>query len=329
MYYPRFTKVIIHYFLTQDKTVSWRNKIGMHTSKDDYLINTLRFVSVKEESQIYGAQLPKSMTNHEMRETKAYKTYLGYATGATPPKKARKFKKPASPQLSIVIYTFVIEIRPLISKKPFDLPMVKAGDEVSSEEPTKKSKRVKRSAKKPTKALAGGVVIRETPEMPLSKKKEKVDIVIGKGIELLSDAALTKEAQYEEVRRKSLRYFHKTHPSGSGTITKTAPRAAKIKPSVTNEGTGVKPGVPDVTREESSEKNDSDDKNTQSNNEKGSDSEHETNENESKSESDHQDNDEEDEDDEEEEEDELVKTPSNDSDDEAKITDKAKGDEDE
>ncbi|GKF50394.1 hypothetical protein Tco_0146861 [Tanacetum coccineum] len=50
MYYPRFTKVIIHYFLTQDKTLSWRNKIGMHTSKDDYLKNTLRFVSAKEET---------------------------------------------------------------------------------------------------------------------------------------------------------------------------------------------------------------------------------------------------------------------------------------
>ncbi|GKA05173.1 hypothetical protein Tco_0684293, partial [Tanacetum coccineum] len=55
-----------------------------------------------------------------------------------------------------------------------------------------------------------------------------------------------------EVRKKSLRDFHKTHPSGSGTVTKTTPSAAKIKPSVTNEGTGVKPGVLDVTEEESS-----------------------------------------------------------------------------
>ncbi|GKB40494.1 hypothetical protein Tco_0885436 [Tanacetum coccineum] len=292
----------------------------MHTSKDDYLINTLRFVSAKEESQIYGAQLPKSMTNHEMRETKAYKTYLGYATGATPPKKARKFKKPASPQLSTI--------------------------PVSSEEPTMKSKRVKRSVKKYTKALARGVVITETPEMPLSKKMENVDVTRGKGIELLSDVALTKKAQYEEVRRKSMRDFHKTHPSGSGTVTKTAPSVAKIKPSVTNEGTGVKPGVPDVTEEESSESeveswgNDeddinneqdsrsegSDDKNTQSDNEKRSNSEHETDENESDSESDHHEYKEEDE---EEEEAELVKTPSNDSDDETKITDKAEGDEDE
>nr|GEX27412.1 retrovirus-related Pol polyprotein from transposon TNT 1-94 [Tanacetum cinerariifolium] len=49
---------------------------------------------------IHRARLPKSMTNPEMRETKAYKTYLDYATGVTPPKKARKFKNPSSPKVS-------------------------------------------------------------------------------------------------------------------------------------------------------------------------------------------------------------------------------------
>ncbi|GJY50823.1 hypothetical protein Tco_0441670, partial [Tanacetum coccineum] len=219
MYYPRFTKVVIYYFLTQDKTLSWRNKIGMHTFRDDYLINTLRFVSTKEETQIYGAKLPESLTSPKMKETKAYKTYLGFATGAIPPKKARKFKKPASPKLTTI---------------PF-----------LTEEPTRKSKRVKRPAKKSTKAPARGVVIRETPEMSLSKKKEKVDITRGKEIELLSEVALAKDSQFEEVRRKSIRDFHKTHPSGSDTITKTA-LSAEIKPSVINKGPSVKPGVPDV-----------------------------------------------------------------------------------
>ncbi|GJU25714.1 hypothetical protein Tco_1164335 [Tanacetum coccineum] len=228
MYYPRFTKVIIHHFLTQDKTLSWRNKIGMHTSKVDYLINTLRFISEKEETQIYGAILPDTLTSPEMKESKAYKTYLGFASGATPPKKAQKFKNPASPKLTTV--------------------------PVSTEEPTGKSKRVKRPAKKSTKAPARGVVIRETPEIPISKKKEKVNVT---------------------------------------RVTKTAQSAAKIKPSVTSEGTGVKPGVPDVAEEESSkseaeswgndeddsnnkqessgedsdQKNDSDDDETQSDNE--------------------------------------------------------------
>ncbi|GJX75757.1 hypothetical protein Tco_0322568 [Tanacetum coccineum] len=249
MYYPRFTKVIIHYFLIKDKTISKRNKIGMHTYRDDYLINTLRFISAKEESQIYGARLPKSMTSPEMRETKAYKTYLGYAIGL---------------------------------------------------------KRVKRPAKKSTNALTSCVVIRDTPVKSLSKKKEKITVEKCKGIDLLSKVA-TKEVHYEEVLKKSLRDFHKTHPSGSGTVTKLAPSAAKIKPYVTNEGTGVKPGVPDVTEEESTEseaeswgkdeddrnydhdsksegsdqERDSGDDNTQSDNEKGSDSEYETDENES------------------------------------------------
>nr|GEU37476.1 hypothetical protein [Tanacetum cinerariifolium] len=190
--------------------------------------------------------------------------------------------------------------------------------------------------------------------MPLSKK-EKVDVARGKGIELLSEVALTKEDQYEEVRRKSLRDFHKTHPSGFGIVTKTAPSATKIKPSVTNEGTCVKPGVPDVIKEESSEsetkswgndeddsnnkqdsrsegsdeENDSDDKNTESHSKKGSDSEHEIDESESDSESDQEENDEEIGDDEEKEEGELVRTPSNDSNDETKIFDKAEGDEEE
>ncbi|GJX87585.1 hypothetical protein Tco_0339599, partial [Tanacetum coccineum] len=146
-----------------------------------------------------------------------------------------------------------------------------------------------------------------------------------------------------------MRDFHKTHPSGSGAI--------KIIPSITSEGTSVKPWVLDVTKEESSEskveswgndeddnnneqessgedsdqENDSDDDKTQSDNENKSDSEHETDENESGSESDQEANEEDKGDDEEEVKDKLVKTPSNDFDDEdeTKITDKAEGYEDE
>ncbi|GKD14584.1 hypothetical protein Tco_1198991 [Tanacetum coccineum] len=46
-------------------------------------------------------------------------------------------------------------------------------------EPMGKSKRVKRPAKKSTQDTTRGVVIRETPEMPVSKKKEMVDVARG------------------------------------------------------------------------------------------------------------------------------------------------------
>nr|GEY58164.1 hypothetical protein [Tanacetum cinerariifolium] len=187
----------------------------------------------------------------------------------------------------------------------------------SPKEPTRKSKRVKRPAKKSFDAPTAGVIIRETPVKSLSKKKEKMSVKKCKGIDLLSEVALTEEVQYEEVHQKSLRDFHNTHPSGSGTVTKFAPSAAKIKPYVTNEGTGVKPWVPDVTEEESTESEaescgrDEDDNNNDHDSRKK--------------------NEEEIKDDEEEEEDEFVKTSSNDSDDEdeTKIKDKAEGDEDE
>ncbi|GKB02572.1 hypothetical protein Tco_0830661 [Tanacetum coccineum] len=202
MYYPRFTKAIIHHFLIQDKTLSWRNKIGMYTSKDDYLINTLRFVSAKEATQIYGAVLPECLTSPEMKESKAYKTYLGYAT---------------------------------------------------DEEPIQKGKRVKRPAKKSTTKPAVSVIIREAlvETKSKSKEKEKVDVTRGKGIKLLSEVALTEEAQMKEVRKKSLRDFHKTYPSGSGTVSEKPQSVNKITPTVTSEGTCDKPGVPDVTEDDS------------------------------------------------------------------------------
>ncbi|GKG51859.1 hypothetical protein Tco_0544497, partial [Tanacetum coccineum] len=49
------------------------------------------------------------------------------------------------------------------------------------------------------------------------------------------------------------RDFHRTHPSGSGSVAKKPPSVEKIKPSVISEGTGDKPGVPDVTEDDSTE----------------------------------------------------------------------------
>ncbi|GJU68415.1 hypothetical protein Tco_1254674 [Tanacetum coccineum] len=219
------------------------------------------------------------MISPEMWETKVYKTYLSYAIGVTPPQKAQKFKKPTSPKLSTV--------------------------PASPEEPTRKSIRVKRPAKKSSDGPTTGVVIRETLVKSLSKKKEKMTVEKRKGIDLLYEVALTEEAY-----------------------------ATKIKSFVTNEGTGVKPGVPDVTEEESTESEaesqgrDEDDRN---NDHDSRNSEHETDKNKTGSESNQEENEEDVEDDEEEKNDELVKTPSNstDDEDETNIDDKTKEYEDE
>ncbi|GJX19380.1 hypothetical protein Tco_0222057 [Tanacetum coccineum] len=97
MYYPRFTKAIIHHFITKDKSISMRNRMFMHTAKDDSILGPMRFVSKADDFQVYRALIFEVMMNQKMRNSPAYKTYLAYATGAATPKKARKFKKPASP----------------------------------------------------------------------------------------------------------------------------------------------------------------------------------------------------------------------------------------
>ncbi|GKF74653.1 hypothetical protein Tco_0220985, partial [Tanacetum coccineum] len=51
---------------------SLSGKTSSNPLRDDYLINTLRFVFANEESQICEALLPESMTSPEMWETKAY-----------------------------------------------------------------------------------------------------------------------------------------------------------------------------------------------------------------------------------------------------------------
>nr|GEU89101.1 integrase, catalytic region, zinc finger, CCHC-type, peptidase aspartic, catalytic [Tanacetum cinerariifolium] len=253
------------------------------------------FVSPELKSfRIYGAILPECLTSPAMKESKAYKTYLGYATGAVPPKIARKFKN-ASP-----------------SKKDNNLVPV-------DKELVTKGKRVKRSVKKSLTKPATGIVIREPPVETKSKIKEKVDVTRGKGIELLSEVAFTEEAQMKEVRKKSLMDFHKTHPSDSGTVAKKPPRVDKITPIVTSEGTGDKPEVLDVKKDDltkseseswrndedgsnddndlenegNDEENKSDDDKSPSDSEKGSDSEQDTDGSESESESDQQEYDEE------------------------------------
>ncbi|GJR94400.1 hypothetical protein Tco_0266574 [Tanacetum coccineum] len=60
------------------------------------LINRSLSGKTSESSQIYGAVQPECLTSPEMKESKAYKTYLVHATCVVPPKIARKFKK-ASP----------------------------------------------------------------------------------------------------------------------------------------------------------------------------------------------------------------------------------------
>nr|GEU98146.1 hypothetical protein [Tanacetum cinerariifolium] len=85
---PRFTKIIINHFISQNKSIFMKNKINLHTARDDILLGTLKYVSKIEERQC----------------------------GAKEPIKAKKFKNPASPRLKTI---------PVSSKEPIRKPTTK------------------------------------------------------------------------------------------------------------------------------------------------------------------------------------------------------------
>nr|GEY05582.1 hypothetical protein [Tanacetum cinerariifolium] len=74
MYYLRFTKVIIYYFMTKDPSIPRRNK----------------------NTQQFGVMLPVELTNEDIRNSEAYKEYYAVASGAAPPKTKASVRKTKS-----------------------------------------------------------------------------------------------------------------------------------------------------------------------------------------------------------------------------------------
>ncbi|GJR37063.1 putative ribonuclease H-like domain-containing protein [Tanacetum coccineum] len=53
MSYPRFTKIIIDYFMSKDQSISRRNKMFWHTARDDTMFTSMRCISRHEDTQVY------------------------------------------------------------------------------------------------------------------------------------------------------------------------------------------------------------------------------------------------------------------------------------
>ncbi|GKD06608.1 hypothetical protein Tco_1181582, partial [Tanacetum coccineum] len=86
MSYPGFTKIIIDYFMSKDPSISKRNKMFWHTTRDDTLFTSMRCISKHEDTQIYGTILPTELTNQALLESKAYQTYYAFTSREKAPK---------------------------------------------------------------------------------------------------------------------------------------------------------------------------------------------------------------------------------------------------
>nr|GEV58668.1 hypothetical protein [Tanacetum cinerariifolium] len=118
MYYPRFTKVIIHHFMLKDPFILRRNKVNWHYVRDDHMFTTIKLVSRHQNTQQFGALLPIELTNKDIRNSNTYKEYYAVATGATPPKpKASVRKTRSSSDTTITPPTIAVSPRLTTSEK--------------------------------------------------------------------------------------------------------------------------------------------------------------------------------------------------------------------
>nr|GFD28385.1 hypothetical protein [Tanacetum cinerariifolium] len=114
----RFTKVIIHHFMSKDPSIPRRNKVNWHYVRDDHMFSTIKLLSRHQNTQQFGALLPIELTNEEIKNFNAYKEYYAVATGAAPPKpKASVWKTRSSSNTTITPPTAAAGLRLTTSTK--------------------------------------------------------------------------------------------------------------------------------------------------------------------------------------------------------------------
>nr|GEW11447.1 hypothetical protein [Tanacetum cinerariifolium] len=102
MYYPRFTKVIVNFFITKDQSIPRRNKVNWHYARNDHMFTTIKLVFRHQNTQQYGVIFPVELTNKAIRNSESYKEYYVIALGAEPTKtKASVRKKQSSSDTTV------------------------------------------------------------------------------------------------------------------------------------------------------------------------------------------------------------------------------------
>nr|GFC85579.1 hypothetical protein [Tanacetum cinerariifolium] len=117
MYYPRFKKLIINFFMTKDPSIPMRNKFSWHYVRDDQMFTTIKLVSKHQKTKQFGAMLPIELTNEDIKNSAAYKEYYAIASGAAPPKTKASVRKTQSSSDTTMTPPMAAGTRILISAK--------------------------------------------------------------------------------------------------------------------------------------------------------------------------------------------------------------------
>nr|GEX55073.1 uncharacterized mitochondrial protein AtMg00810-like [Tanacetum cinerariifolium] len=210
---------------------------GFDSLRDDILFSTIKVVSRHQNTQQYGAILPIELTTEDIRNTMAYKEYYACATGeAVPNPKASARRKRGGSASSTTPLTPIATPTPIttVVAAPRLTAAAKGKQPARATSPTDppEIERTEAEQLKIPKASArrkrGGSASSTTPPTPISTPTPITTVVAAPRL-----TAATKGKQ-------PARATSPTDPTEQGG-------------SSTDEGTGSKPGVPDVPSDDSEE----------------------------------------------------------------------------
>ncbi|GJZ71303.1 hypothetical protein Tco_0635154 [Tanacetum coccineum] len=233
-----------------------RNRLCMHSIKNDSVLGRLKFVAKNEDNQVYGMSILDVMLNNEIQNSKAYQTYLGFLTGAVNPKKARKGTKAVVTLKKKCSFTANDNIIPdpdvaLELGKSISKTEAKEHEEarkvhetherlitaktISDEESNESDAE---PARRPTgRRRQTGVVFRDTYNV--SKKKTPAQSQKLKSMEMLPDATLLEAKTRKAIKasRRDYRFQQETDGLSEGAgNTPEVPDEPKDKSTNTNKG---------------------------------------------------------------------------------------------
>nr|GEV69698.1 hypothetical protein [Tanacetum cinerariifolium] len=211
MYYLRFTKVIIHYFMIKDPLIPRRNKVNWYYVRDDQMFTTIKLVSRHQKTQQFSVMFPIELTNKDIRNSKAYKEYYAVASGAAPPKTKASVRKMKSsfnttitPPTTVVtkLSTSVKGKQPAKASKAKSLTVLSEDDDdqdTNNEGDEFVHPKLYVHEKEETKDEESFVPIAKTPENLEDEGNDDASLGLNVGSEEGQDAEDDKDELYREV----------------------------------------------------------------------------------------------------------------------------------
>nr|GEZ94952.1 hypothetical protein [Tanacetum cinerariifolium] len=132
MYYPRFTKVIVNFFMTKDPSIPRRSKVNWHHVRDDQMFTMIKLVSRHQNTQQFGAESPKTKASVRKMQSSSKTTMPPPTAAGTRLSTSAKGKQPAKSSKAKGLYVLSkVALTEAEQMKVPDVPIYESDKEIS------------------------------------------------------------------------------------------------------------------------------------------------------------------------------------------------------